>query len=303
MTRERSPTRWAFDITLVLNEVLKDGRFPVPVIDVAKEYSKQIYPDDAITLIKPGRLDGFEGMLAPAPRDRGKTGWGIFYNDGIEVPSRVNFTLAHEFGHYLVHRKQFPDGRECSQRDMTRWDSEYAKIESEANLFAANLLMPLDDFRGQLPADVAPTFDDIGACASRYDVSLTAAILRWLEYTSKRSLLVASTDGFVLWAKPSRPALRSRLYIKTRGVPPVPLPESSPAADRAVVIDQTTSMAHAPGVWFPKEGCEELVLFADRFDFALSLLHFGDEPRGGFDEEADDDDARLLASDQGMRWK
>tara|TARA_R110002073_G_scaffold309752_1_gene480191 strand:- start:294 stop:404 length:111 start_codon:yes stop_codon:yes gene_type:complete len=36
MKDERSPTRWAFDITLVLNDVLKDGRFPVPVIDVAK---------------------------------------------------------------------------------------------------------------------------------------------------------------------------------------------------------------------------------------------------------------------------
>ncbi len=302
MTKERSPTRWAIDISRVLNDVLKDERFPVPVIDVAKEYSRQIYPDDAVTLIKPRRIDGFEGMLAPAPRDRGKFGWGIFYNDGIEVPSRINFTLAHEFGHYLVHRKRFPDGRQCSQRDMTRWDSKYAEIESEANLFAANLLMPLDDFRTQLPADVAPTFDDIGACASRYDVSLTAAILRWLEYTSKRSLLVASTDGFVLWAKPSRPALKSRLYIKTRDVPPVPLPDASLASNRAIATDKTSSLKHAPGVWFPQEECEELVLFADRFDFALSLLHFPDQPRRIFDDEADDDDL-LTPADSGMKWR
>lgn len=302
MTKERSPTRWAIDITRVLNAVLKDDRFPVRVIDVAKEYSRQIYPDDALTLIKPRRIDGFEGMLAPAPRDRGKTGWGIFYNDGIEVPSRINFTLAHEFGHYLVHRKQFPDGRQCSQRDMTRWDSKHAEIESEANLFAANLLMPLDDFRTQLPADAAPTFDDIGACASRYDVSLTAAILRWLEYTSKRSLLVASTDGFVLWAKPSRPAFKSRLYIKTRDVPPVPLPDASLASNRAIITDNTSSLKHAPGVWFPQEECEELVLFADRFDFALSLLHFSDQPRRVFDDEADDD-GLLAPADFGMKWR
>lgn len=292
MTKERSPTRWAIDISRVLNDVLKDERFPVPVINVAKEYSRQICPDDAVTVIKAKRIDGFEGMLAPAPRERGKTGWGIFYNDAIEVPSRVNFTLAHEFGHYLVHRLKYPDGFECTQRDMMRWNSEYAKIEAQANLFAANLLMPLDDFRAQLPADAAPSFDDIGSCASRYDVSLTAATLRWLEYTSKRSMLVASTDGFVLWAKPSRPAFRSRLYIKTRDVPPVPLPDESPASDRALITAQTSSVKHAPGVWFPREECEETVLFADRFDFALSLLHFCDEPICGFEENEDE----LLAS-------
>jgi len=302
MTNQRSPTRWAIDITLVLNEVMVGDRFPVPVIDVAKEYSRQIYPDDAITLIKPKRIDGFEGMLAPAPRDRGKTGWGIFYNDGIKVPRRINFTLAHEFGHYLVHRQKFPEGLQCDQRDMTRWNSAYNEVESEANLFAANLLMPLDDFRAQLPGVVAPTFEDIGACANRYDVSLTAAILRWLEYTSKRSMLVASTNGFVLWAKPSRPALRSSLYIKTRDVPPVPLPVQSPAANPAVVMGQTSVVQHDPGVWFAREGCEEMVLFADRFDFALSLLHFDDKPKFIFDKEADDIDLPTQA-DTGMKWR
>lgn len=115
-------------------------------------------------------------------------------------------------------------------------------------------------------------------------------------------MLVASTDGFVLWAKPSRPALRSRLYIKTRDVPPVPLPVQSPAADRAVITDQTAAVQHGPGVWFAREGCEEMVLFADRFDFALSLLHFGDEQRRVFDDEADDDDL-LTPADSGMKWR
>ena len=299
---ERSPTRWAADITLILNQVLAEKRFPVPVIDVAQEVSRSIYPSDAITLVKARRIDGFEGMLAPAPQARGKAGWGIFYNDGIQIPGRINFTLAHEFGHYLVHRLQYPEGRRCTQRDMTSWNSEYAKVEAEANLFAANLLMPLDDFRVQLPANVSPSFDDLGVCASRYDVSLTAAILRWLEYTSKRSLLVASTDGFVLWAKPSRPALRSGLYIKTRGVPPVPLPEQSLACSRAILADQTACLKHAPGVWFPKEGCEEFVLLADRFDFTLSLLHFDDDQKRYVGEEADDDDV-LLPADFGMKWR
>ncbi|RIJ20778.1 ImmA/IrrE family metallo-endopeptidase [Henriciella barbarensis] len=300
MNDVRSPSRWANDISVVLRQVLADDRFPIAVIDVASEISRQLYPDDAITLIKSRRIDGFEGMLAPAPRDRGKTGWGIFYNDDIEVPSRINFTLAHEFGHYLVHRLKFPDGIRCDQRAMTQWNSKYAEIESEANQFAASLLMPLDDFRKKLPQNVAPTFSDIGACASRYDVSLTAAILRWLEYTSKRAVLVASTDGFILWAKPSKPALKSGLFIRTRNVSPVPLPERSPAFNRKLISGQNSPIRHDAGVWFPHESCEETVLFADRFDFALSLLHFDDaEPQ--FDYEAEDEEEALASTDLFMR--
>lgn len=302
MNDERSPIRWAIDISRVLNAVLQNDRFPIPVIDVALEISAQIYPDDPISLIKARQIDGFEGMLARAPKERGKSGWGIFYNDGIDVPSRVNFTLAHEFGHYLIHRLKFPHGIQCDQRAMTQWNSQSAQVESEANLFAANLLMPLDDFRSQLPADIAPTFGDIGACAARYDVSLTAAILRWLEYTSKRAVLVASTEGFVLWAKPSTPAFKSGLYIKTRGMPPVAVPDQSPACDRSLATERIPIIEHDAGVWFRQAGCKELVLFADRFDFTLSLLHFDDVERLRFEED-EDEDALLMPTDSPDRWK
>jgi len=63
-----------------------------------------------------------------------------------------NFTLGHEFGHYLLHRLAYPDGIRCGDRDVIRWESAYGQIEHQANVFAANLLMPLDDFRRQIPA-------------------------------------------------------------------------------------------------------------------------------------------------------
>jgi hypothetical protein len=37
-------------------------------------------------------------------------------------------------------------------------------------------------------------------CAERYGVSLTAAILKWLEFTPESALLVCSRDGFIDWA-------------------------------------------------------------------------------------------------------
>ena len=36
--------------------------------------------------------------------------------------------------------------------------------------------------------------DVLGHCAERYDVSLTAAILKWLSYTDEKAIVVMSRD-------------------------------------------------------------------------------------------------------------
>ena len=145
MTTDWSPTRWANDLSLLLNMVLGSDRFPVNVPEVAREYSKQRYPDDPIAVVKGDRLPGFDGALFRAPV--GKKGWGIFFNNAITSKGRINYTLAHELGHYLLHRASHPDGIWCGDEDVVRWDSEYGQIEHQANVFAAWLLMPFDDYR------------------------------------------------------------------------------------------------------------------------------------------------------------
>src|SRR5207245_2631654 len=120
---------------------------------------------------------------------------GIFCNNAIASKGRVNFTVAHEFGHYLMHRAKNPNGLRCGQQDVGRWDSEYGQIEYQANVFAANLLMPLDGYRRQIDARSKVDIDMLAHCAERYRVSLIAAVLRWLEYTERRAVLVVSRDG------------------------------------------------------------------------------------------------------------
>ena len=43
-------------------------------------------------------------------------------------------------------------------------------IEREADQFAADLLMPFDDFRTQIPARNAADIEALAACAARYGV-------------------------------------------------------------------------------------------------------------------------------------
>lgn len=300
MTDKVYPQRCANDITVILNTVFGADRFPVNVREVAREIASQRFPDDPLTLIQGGNLPGFEGALVPAPS--GKKGWGIIYND-TQSPGRINFTLGHEFGHYLLHRLRYPDGFQCSTEDMASWDSTYGQLEQQANEFAATLLMPLDDFRSQIDTRQRPDFEVLGACADRYDVSLIAATLRWLQYTSRRAVLVVSRDGFILWARSSKSALKSGLFFRTRGVSPIEVPERSLAAQRARIAHHTHWGEHGEDVWFT-EPCSEYVLFSDQYNFTISLLQFANAGlRAAVDEDHEEDTyERISRTNPASSW-
>ena len=269
---------------MVLNAVLGADRFPISVTDVALELSRKWFPDDPLSLVQGSDLAGFDGALLPAPP--GQKGWGIFYNSAVTSKGRINFTLAHEFGHYLIHRLAFPEGIQCSQQDMWRWDSAYKQVEEEANTFAAYLLMPFGDYRRQIEPQVAATFEQLSQCAERYEVSLIAATLRWLAYTERRAVLVLSRDGFILWARSSESALKSGAYLKTSGLV-VPVPEGAVAARPGAFADARGGVALPPGVWF-KEGCREMSIASEAYDFTISLIHLDDAVglRFEYDDEA-----------------
>ncbi len=268
MTTEFGPERWAFELTHLLNTVLGPDRFPVDVAQIAVEYSSQRYPNDRIVNVSGDNLPGFDGALFRAPA--GKRGWGIIYNNSILSKGRINFTLGHELGHYLLHRIAYPKGLYCGSQEVVRWDSEYRQIEHQANVFAANLLMPLDDFRRQIPANAKVDIDALCHCADRYNVSLIASTLRWLSYTEKRAVLVVSRDGFMLWARSSDPALRSGAYFRTSGAP-VEIPAASLPSRPELLVDGRASVEHDGGVWFD-EPVRELTLISEQYDFAISLL-------------------------------
>jgi hypothetical protein len=268
MTGAPSPERWAIDISLVLNAVLGKDRFPVDVVLVAKEYSAQRYPDDPVSLVVGRALPGFDGALYRAPA--GKKGWGIFYNSGISSKGRINFTLGHEFGHYLIHRLAYPDGIRCGEQDVVRWDSEYGQIEHQANVFSAGLLMPLDDFRRQIPERDKVDLDMISHCTDRYRVSLIAAVLRWLQYTARRAVLVVSRDGYIMWSRASRSALKTGAFFRTSG-PPIAIPLDSLASRQDMVVDGRAGVELPAGVWF-FEPVREMTIFAEQYDFAVTLL-------------------------------
>ncbi len=68
------------------------------------------------------------------------------YVNALENPKRMNFTIAHELGHYLLgHTSKAEYGELLFRRPLSNEDDPV--IEKEANYFAANLLVPKDFLR------------------------------------------------------------------------------------------------------------------------------------------------------------
>ena len=153
---------------------------------------------------------------------------------------------------------------------MVEWDRTDAAREADANAFASYLLMPIGDFRKQI-AGQRVHLDVLAQSARRYGVSLTAAILKWLELTDERAVLVVSRDGFILWSRSSEAALKSGAFFRTRKVTH-PVPEMSVASGRWGDTRNREAVGIPPGVWFRREPVVETTIFSDRFDMTISLL-------------------------------
>jgi hypothetical protein len=285
--------RWAIHLTQLLNAANPPDRYRFDIGRLAIETSRTIYRSDPITRIDEENLHGFAGALVPS--DSGKR-WGIMYQAGQSL-GRTRFTVAHEFGHYLLHRQKYPTGIHSHDADID--GRTKLAIEREANDFASTLLMPLDDFRRQITAKDKPDFDALGHCADRYGVSLTAAVLRWLRYTERRALIVVSIDGFVKWSWSSMPALRTGGFIRTsRG--PVALPPESAVGRNQFTAETKTGIDHPVGVWF-NEPVRELSFHVDKYDLNYTLLHLGNVDRGPWLAETHIEDAFERASGRVMR--
>jgi hypothetical protein len=102
----------------------------------------------------------------------------------------------------------------CDEITILRRQGE--GLEKEVDTFAAALLMPFHDFRRQLPANERADFERLTKVARRYGVSLTAAILRWLEYTETRVIMIVSNEGFALRSRSSDAAFKSGRFVRTK---------------------------------------------------------------------------------------
>ena len=288
----KSPKKAANYLSVVLRAALGEDRFPVDIEALAFEVSKNF--DDPITKIRGVEIDGFDGVLRAS---RKKPSWQILYNTATRYPGRERFTLAHEFGHYVLHRHplqatDYADGVladgfdfECLPLQANEWKGMEKEREEEADTFASYLLMPIDDYREQI-AGQDITLDLLRHVTKRYGVSLTAAVRKWIEFTDMRAAMVVARDGFALWGRASKEAYRSGIFIPSG----MPIPDGSAAAlgPEAQNGGGNHPISLPQGVWrFPRtdEPVRELSIFSNHLSQSISVLLFDDAPAISLEEE------------------
>ncbi|MFM8932629.1 MAG: ImmA/IrrE family metallo-endopeptidase [Gemmataceae bacterium] len=112
---------------------------PVPDLtrNRAREFLRLPAAEDPQSLSEHSQLSGL--MVARA------TGSVVLVN-ATDILTRRRFTMAHELGHHLLHRPRMQSG--MLRYDLAAEDgghlseSALKQIEDEADLFAANMLMP-----------------------------------------------------------------------------------------------------------------------------------------------------------------
>ncbi len=177
-----------------------DGTPPVPIERIVEDHFGLIVLETDDPAEIPGAApvaDGnhFSGMLVP---DRGEI-W-VNRSDALEWPPRKRFTIAHELGHWLLHRHshepeayQAVDSGQVSLQtqgeiDETTEGASARKIlpliEAEAHAFAAAFLMPAalvrtshSELSGNL-TEMQKAFDSSKAALER---RLRTLGLEWIE--------------------------------------------------------------------------------------------------------------------------
>lgn len=148
-------------------------------------------------LVRESPLSGAEARLVRTNR------CGVItVRSDLTPPGRKRFAIAHELGHFFLH-PQTKQLKLCTDKDMSIWRENYLCEESEANAFAAELLMPEFLFAPLLKGK-DPEFDFVRELADLFNATLTATALQFIRLTREPCTLVYSDGKTRGWTYSSR---------------------------------------------------------------------------------------------------
>lgn len=153
--------------------------------------------------IEDGGIDSCDGRLVASKGNGGV----IRVVRNIRSEGRRRFTIAHEIGHYRLHDEVLAID---DQRTLEAWSG--VSIETEANIFAAELLMPHFLFSLELK-NQRPSWALVNRLSSRYKTSKLATAIQMIEYMHEPCALVYSSVGVTRWCKRSNDFAGMNFYV------------------------------------------------------------------------------------------
>ncbi len=185
----KNPKREAIRLTKLWQEY-GPAKYPVD-LDILIEGAIQDSDFNGKLFVERGNFSTFEGCLR---KTEGVNNWVIILNINVENIRRQRFTIAHEIGHFMCHRNlktEFID----NHLSLNNFSD---KLETEANLFAAWLLMPANIIESEFSREHWNT-ELLREIGNRFECSLQSAAIRFVDYVKRPIAFVASRDGKVLW--------------------------------------------------------------------------------------------------------
>lgn len=269
---------------------------PVPI----EELCYQLDIKDITSL----ETEGFEGgLVTDIARSQ-----GIVLVNEASRGGRRRFTIGHELGHFLTP-SHVPDvsGRFlCSRKDMALLTAKEAdrraKMEVEANRFAALILMPPPALRLRLRKNAGPSIESVLDLADEFEVSKEAMARAYATYHHEAVAFVVVHEGVV-----------QRFYRNQKRFPFITVRPGQRVPQGSLFhrpglrqLAPSEIDARVPDLWIEVERgraapslCEQVCLQAK--GFAMIMLWY--ELAAGEEDENDERTARQRWRDTQDRWR
>ena len=147
--------------------------------------------------VRYAHLHGMDGCLV-----RQGNSAVITVRSSLDYAGQKRFVIGHELGHFFLH----PNTRQIETVDNEQtsdWSERQETEEYEANLFAAELLLPKTLIDQRILAQ-EPSFDLIKELATEFHTTLTATAVQFVRATSEECVIVSSANRQRLWFIASR---------------------------------------------------------------------------------------------------
>jgi len=171
------------------------------VISIAEYYDLHVLPEI---------MDNCFARLTISPSGAGL----IRYNTKINYEPTIKYSIAHELGHYFLHKDTMLKFRDYEYTITKPFNN--SGMERQADEFAAELLIP----NSMLIAEINscnhrnPDFNLVKSIASKFNVSITATAMKIVKSGIFILALIAAENNRIKWFNKDP---RFRLRLKSVG--------------------------------------------------------------------------------------
>lgn len=224
-------------------------------------------------IIKEEKIEGAEARIV-----MNENSGIITINSDIDLPTKRRFILAHELGHFELHRN-LSQGFNETDESLNHWyKKSLSSYEVDANEFAAEFLMPSDLFQNECRGKVFdPTV--IAHLANHFQVSKTASILKFVQNENGNHpiFVVCCQDNKMKWFKKSNDFYHYSLFESN--LPPPSGTVANEVFEKGIgYYGEESKQQIWKSDWFvmkddePESKFFEYCLFVKKYNYMLSVI-------------------------------